>query len=73
MGVLSIQQISHTSDANVGICPILFIRVTLNTTVVQFFSSFKKKICKSALQTMSYHILCESEGSWERIFVYHTQ
>ena len=22
---------------------------------------------------MSYHIICESEGSWERIIVYHTQ
>ena len=71
--MLSIQQISHTSVANVGICRILFIRFKFKTIVVHICSIFKRTNCKSALQIMSYHILCESEDSWERSIVYHTQ
>ena len=43
------------------------------TIVVQFCSVFKRRNYKSALQIMSDHILCESEDSWERSIVYHTQ
>ena len=71
--MLSIQQISHTSVANVGICRILYIRFDIKTIVVQFCSILKRTNCKSALEIMSYHILCESEDSWERSIVFHTQ
>ena len=69
MSVLRIQKILRTSVADVGICRILIIRFTLKAIVVQFCSNFKKRNRKNALPIMSYHILCESEDSWERSIV----